>query len=192
MGRWASDAEQAVVTISSIMRQLIGTEPRQGHRVDGTLVRDDLQLKALLADILDGMGAKAGTIRARRRINLSSALCGSTGVSRLWWLLQLFGFPAPELQYPILTDTGLYFADFAWPEWRRIIELDRFDELEPSLTGDDVAEPLTRINSLRHQGWEVLHIRPQDLANHTRLVRRLQQFFPARAGVIPRLSRALL
>jgi len=191
VGRW-SNTERAVVAISSLMRQLIDSDDWWDRRSAGLLRKDEARIKEQIIGTLDGAGTKAGLARARRRVVCSSALCDSAGESRLWWILQLFGFPLPEQQLPIVTEEGLRFADFAWPQWKRIVEFDGMEKLQQAGGKEGLEQLFAREDALRRAGWQVMHVRWRDLSDPHSLARRLHRFLSPEASVRIRVRNELL
>ena len=81
--------------------------------------------------------------------------------SVLRWLIRAAGFPAPELQYVVLSDGGAFLgrADMAWPNRKLIVEFDGNVHRERDVFVND----LRRQNELVAAGWTILRFTSADV-----------------------------
>jgi very-short-patch-repair endonuclease len=139
----------------------------------------DLERAAVVGDhalrrgaSVDGIAAAAersGLVRGARRVErLLGALdprAESPGETRTRIALAAAGLPAPELQFEVMTEEGLYRADFAWPELKVILEFDgdsKYFAYRP--TAEVLLAERRRENALAAAGWVVVRVRWADLS----------------------------
>ena len=124
-----------------------------------------IQLEALIADAfaarkvtdrqLDELAQRAGPTTAARKLRLLRAegvrLTRSEAERILRRLLRQAGLPQPSTDYPI----GRYFADFAWPGLRLVVEFDGFATHghRQAFTPDR-----NRGGDITALGWSVMHV----------------------------------
>lgn len=77
-----------------------------------------------LRDQLNAQTRCMGVKRAEAVVAFSTNLSDSVEESRARVLIHQLGFPAPELQHPIMTPLGTYYADFWWEEFEHWGEFD--------------------------------------------------------------------
>lgn len=81
--------------------------------------------KAELVECLDRLGLQRGRRRAERAIDFADARAGSPGETLSRVRIHEAGFPAPDLQHPIVDSEGLVgVGDFWWPEQNLLGEFD--------------------------------------------------------------------
>lgn len=88
-------------------------------------------------------------------------MSGSVPESHARVLFALAGLPASVEQLPLrFEDYGLLLADFGWPEYLLVVEIDgyAFHNSEAVLERDK-----RRQNALVRGGWKVLRYTPRDL-----------------------------
>ena len=131
-----------------------------------------IQLEALIADAfaaravtdaaLDDVANRAGRTPAGRKLRLLRAegvqLTRSEAERILRRLLKQAGLPQPETDYPI----GRYFADFAWPQHKLIVEFDGFATHghKQAFTPDR-----KRGADITVKNWSVMHVTWDELTN---------------------------
>jgi very-short-patch-repair endonuclease len=124
-----------------------------------------IQLEALIADAfaarkvtdhaLDELAQRAGPTPAARKLRLlrqeGVQLTRSEAERILRRLLNQAGLPQPETNYPI----GRYFADFAWPHVKLVVEFDGFATHghKQAFTPDRI-----RGGKITVRGWSVMHV----------------------------------
>src|SRR5215213_4487204 len=124
-----------------------------------------IQLEALIADAfaaravtdrqLDELAARAGRSKAAGKLRLlrqdGVRLTRSEAERILRRLLRQAGLPQPETNYAI----GRYFADFAWPRHRLVVEFDGFaTHGHKQAFGPD----RNRGGKITAKGWSVMHV----------------------------------
>jgi len=124
-----------------------------------------IQLEALIADAfaarkvtdqaLDELAARAGRTPGARKLRLlrkeGVKLTRSEAERILRRLLEQAGLPQPATDYPI----GRYFADFAWPRHRLVVEFDGFATHghKQAFTPDR-----KRGGDITVKNWSVMHV----------------------------------
>ena len=114
---------------------------------------------------------------SRRALDLLAVLDGrseSVGETRMRLLLRSFGLTMFIPQFEIPTARGRFRADFADPESRVVIEFDgrgKYSDFKP--TDEVLLAERSRENALIEEGWLVLRVDWQHLAQPAELRRRL-------------------
>lgn len=116
----------------------------------------------------------------RAALDFARAESESAGESLTRDLIEVCNIPAPQLQFTLVTRRGQYRADFAWPEYKVILEFDgqgKYFDYRP--TPDVLLNERLRENELIELGWTVLRISWNDLFNEhlfkTRLTKALRK-----------------
>ncbi|MGY1805327.1 DUF559 domain-containing protein [Blastococcus sp. SYSU D00922] len=115
--------------------------------------------RAQLRAQLDLRPSGRGAARARAVLPVGDRGSDSPMESVLRWLLHAAGVPAPVLQHEIRTPDGRFFADFAWPELKVLVEFDGDHHRERKTFVDDVR----RQNALVAAGWTILRFTSADV-----------------------------
>lgn len=78
------------------------------------------------------------------------------------------GLPPFRREHPVYVEGGVYYLDFAWPNFRVGVEADsrRWHSDAPSFEGDRV-----RHNALAAAGWKVLQVTEQQVRGDPRRLR---------------------
>jgi hypothetical protein len=149
--------ERGLVTVDSGLRQLLFTP-------------DDVNRQARL------MRSWPGALPVQLVRRLANPLSESVAESRCWHVFWLLALPAPQSQYAVHDATGAFIGrvDFAWPEFRLIVEFDgavKYDGLlRPGETANQVViREKRREDRLRAAGWTVIRLCWSDLENPARL-----------------------
>jgi hypothetical protein len=143
----------------------------------------DQQARALIAKIdlrLAGRADRRGTRIAESLLVLASGKAESPQESRLRLLVVQAGFPAPVLQYEVLTLSGtlLYRLDLAWPALRIALEYDGYEAHE-----DRHGEDAERDRRLTARGWLVLRVRKEVFTSPDEFRRQLEEVFRRRVSL---------
>lgn len=124
------------------------------HVVQVALIERRVAVPALVA-VLERVGRRGrnGTapLRAVVREALPDEKLQSMLEHALHTLIKRSRVPAPELQHPLLLDTGeLVYLDFAWPELRLAVEADGH---RWHATKRDLERDLARSRAIQRLGW---------------------------------------
>jgi hypothetical protein len=118
-----------------------------------------------------------GTVRGARILDLATGQAASPAESWMLWALVEAGLPTPEVNWSVhdLDGREIYRLDFAWPEFRVVVEYNGYaahrDRDEP-----DAA----RQRDLERRGWIVVPAVAADLSNPTRLLAQVRGALLAR------------
>lgn len=113
---------------------------------------------------------------ARRAFGQLSDRCGSPRETRVHRLLRLAGITGYVLNKTIVTPFGTYVGDFVFPRERVVVEYQGGYHNDPRQWRRD----LTRKRRLEAQGWYVLEITSDDLADIRMLVDELGRILASR------------
>jgi hypothetical protein len=104
-----------------------------------------------------------GIRRARAVLTLASALIESPLESLTHLALHEDGFPPPQLQFPVVgADGKRYRADFAWPEFRLVLEADGRLKYQ----AEELWAEKGREFALARAGWRAVRVRWLDVARN--------------------------
>lgn len=146
------------------------------HAVRKGLIVSELQ------ELLAASDVKRGAARAKRALEFLDPDSESAGESRTRVFLSATRLPMPELQVKITTRHGLHRADFAWREFRLILEFDgwgKYFDYRP--TAEAIALERQREKDLMELGWRFIRINWSDLNDPVALEARIWTAL-ARAG----------
>jgi very-short-patch-repair endonuclease len=152
----------------------------------------DLERAAIVGDhalrrgaSVEGIAAAADRseiVRGSRRVErLLAALdvrAESPGETRTRLALAAERLPTPELQFEVMTEEGLYRADFAWPELKVILEFDgesKYFAYRP--TAEVLLAERRRENALAAAGWVIIRIRWADLGTPDMIAAKVRAAF---------------
>jgi very-short-patch-repair endonuclease len=152
----------------------------------------DLERAAIVGDhalrrgaSVEGIAAAAersevvrGSRRVQRLLAALDARAESPGETRTRLALAAAGLPMPELQFEVMTEEGLYRADFAWPELTVILEFDgesKYFAYRP--TAEVLLAERRRENALVAAGWIIVRIRWADLGTPDVLAAKVRAAF---------------
>ncbi len=129
---------------------------------------------------------KRGSARARRMLAFIDPSSESAGESRSRVFIAGAKIPMPDLQVEIRTRHGLHRADFAWREYRLILE---FDGWAKYFLYRPTAEALTmerqREKDLMELGWRFIRITWRDLNDPVALATRIRSALLAAGAKLP-------
>lgn len=118
-----------------------------------------------IAEAAERSGMVRGSRRLARLLEVLDARSESPGETRTRIALARAGLPTPELQFEVVTEEGLFRADFAWPELRVLLE---FDGQSKYFAYRPAAEVLLaerrRENALVAAGWIIVRVRWAELS----------------------------
>lgn len=136
--------------------------------------------KSAVLESVDSLDAVRGFSRARRAVEFSRSGADNAGETHSRIAIAELGFPSPELQVRHVNPRGgYYYADFEWPEFKRIGEFDgkgkylKPEYLDRMSPGDAVVEEKIREDHLRAEGNGVSRWSPGDVNNRRELRRIL-------------------
>lgn len=135
-----------------------------------------------LQELLGASDVKRGAARAKRVLEFLDSDSESAGESRTRVFLAATKLPMPELQVKITTRHGLHRADFAWREYRLILEFDgwgKYFDYRP--TAEAIAQERQREKDLMELGWRFIRINWSDFNDPAALDARIRTAL-ARAG----------
>lgn len=143
----------------------------------------DQQARALIAKIdlrLAARDDRRGTRVAESLLCLGSGKAESPQESRLRLLVIQAGFPAPVLQYEVLSLAGavLYRLDLAWPTLRIALEYDGHEAHE-----DREGEDAERDRRLTARGWLVIRARKDVFTSPDSFLRKIEDAFRRRVSL---------
>ena len=121
------------------------------------------------------------SLLVRRVLRLADARPESVAEHRFVFWCARFGLPAPVPQMPVAVNGRTYRLDFAWPELKVWVEVDgraKYDRwLRPGESPSDaVVREKRREDAIREAtGWICIRVTWADLADPTRLERRLRR-----------------
>ncbi|MGY4718741.1 hypothetical protein [Naumannella cuiyingiana] len=144
-------------TVVDLARQVL---PEQGVALVDAALRAGLE-RAELERICADDGPRPGIGRARRVVEFGQAGAESPGESVVRWLMEVAGFPPPQLQYEVWVRGSLLGrADFAWPDLGILGEFDGMTKYGSLPGGPDAATAIAlekeRERRLIRAGWEIL------------------------------------
>lgn len=128
-----------------------------------------------LQELLGASDVKRGAARAKRALEFLDSDSESAGESRTRVFLAATKLPMPELQVKITTRHGLHRADFAWREFRLILEFDgwgKYFDYRP--TAEAIAQERQREKDLMELGWRFIRINWSDFNDPVALEARIR------------------
>ncbi|POH72362.1 hypothetical protein [Arthrobacter glacialis] len=150
------------------------------HAVRKGLLIPDLQR------LLEASEVKRGSARAKRTLDFLDPLSESAGESRTRVFLAATKLPMPELQVTITTRHGVHRADFAWREFRLILEFDgwgKYFDYRP--TAEAIALERQREKDLMELGWSFIRISWSDLNDPAALEARIRAALLRAGATLP-------
>lgn len=129
---------------------------------------------------------KRGSARARRMLAFIDPRSESAGESRSRVFMAGAKIPMPDLQVEIRTRHGLHRADFAWREYRLILEFDGWGKYflyRP--TAEALAMERQREKDLMELGWRFIRITWRDLNDPVALATRIRTALLAAGAKLP-------
>ncbi|GAB2761941.1 hypothetical protein [Sinomonas soli] len=117
-----------------------------------------------IAAAAERSGLVRGTRRVERLLEVLDVRAESPGETRTRMALAAAGVPAPVLQFEVMTEEGLFRADFAWPELKVILEFDgdsKYFAYRP--TAEVLLAERRRENALAAAGWVIVRVCWADL-----------------------------
>lgn len=130
--------------------------------------------------------AKRGSARARRMLAFIDPRSESAGESRSRVFMAGAKIPMPDPQVEIRTRHGLHRVDFAWREYRLILEFDGWEKYflyRP--TAEAVAMERQREKDLMELGWRFVRITWRDLDDPVALAARIRTALVAAGAKLP-------
>ncbi len=152
-------------------------------------LRQGLTTTAELREHLRRARHRPGCRRAARVLDFLDGRSASVGISRSRILLRQYGFPTPEVQARVFTDSAICVGrvDFLFPDLGVIGEFDGPGEYRTAARGHrspalavTAAQP--REDQLRALGWAVARWTWEDLSAPARLAERLHAAFHTATG----------
>jgi very-short-patch-repair endonuclease len=143
------------IPVTSAARSILGCADTYSLIQLETLIGDAFAARAVTDHQLDELAERAGRTSAARKLRLlrSEGVRLTLGEAEriLRRLLTRAGLPIPQTNYPI----GKFFADFAWPAHRLVVEFDGFAKHghKQAFTPDR-----KRGADITGKGWSVMHI----------------------------------
>lgn len=114
---------------------------------------------------------RRGAALCRRALPLVRAGCDSRRETQLRLVLVRAGLPEPEVNPVVLrTIDGRYFGDLVYSEHRVIVEYDGGHHRTDSR---QFARDVTRLEHLAREGWSVVRVLKEHLADPDEVVRRV-------------------
>ena len=130
-----------------------------------------------LADAVGRFASKAGKPRMLEALPLLHDRSESPKESELRVIFVRAGLTGMEINLPIVTTDGFrYRADIAFPHRKTLVEYQsRFHDPSTNFRAD-----MTRISRLEADGWVVIQVNNDDLADPEELVRRVKRVLASR------------
>ncbi|MGV8968431.1 MAG: hypothetical protein ACOH2F_19365 [Cellulomonas sp.] len=157
--------------------------PLEGLVIADSALRLGADLDAITARI-EARAGERGVATARAVLAAADGGAESPGETRVRHILVSHGLPRPELQVPVHTRLGWFWADLGWREWRLLIEFDGFIKYSSLAHGDPAAVLFAekrRQDAIAEQDWGVLRVTAADLRHPKDLVARVCRRLPAAA-----------
>ncbi|MCK0118431.1 hypothetical protein MWU57_15465 [Isoptericola sp. S6320L] len=120
---------------------------------------------------------KRGIVQARRILELCDPRAGSPGESVARLAAVDAGLPRPECQIEAPTRSGTYYVDLGWEDLKVAVEFDGDVKYSGGEYGDPEAArraELARQRALEQEGWIVIRVRWEDLADLDELGARVR------------------
>ncbi|WP_175956820.1 DUF559 domain-containing protein [Schaalia sp. Marseille-Q2122] len=108
--------------------------------------------------------------------------CESIAEGALVWTLLACGLREWEQQLPLLSAGRRYYADFAFPQHRIIVEVEGLAKLKDAQGSTQARHQalLNRSSDLARQGWQVLHLSAKEVLEFpSQTTGKLHRFAPA-------------
>ncbi len=129
---------------------------------------------------------KRGAARARQSLATLDPQSESAGESRTRVFLAGSNLPLPELQVVISTRHGEYRVDFAWRQYKLILEFDgwgKYFNYRP--TPEVLANERQREKDLMEQGWQFIRIGWADFKDPVALEARIRAALTRSGAILP-------
>lgn len=172
-----SSPVEAITEVSMLLHHAASYDRRD---LDGSRRR----LNALRAEwhrAIEQLPSERGKKRALKLLDLCDGKCESIAESKFLWFLHTFGATKWQTQVEFSTPSGIFVADFCFPQIGILIEVDGVTKLGhgENIVRKNVASLLLRDNALTAQGWAVIHL-PAALvfASPVELFAHIQQIAP--------------
>lgn len=145
-----------------------------------------------LQELLGASDVKRGAARAKRTLEFLDSDSESAGESRTRVFLAATKLPRPELQVKISTRHGLHRVDFAWREYRLILEFDgwgKYFDYRP--TAEAIAHERQREKDLMELGWRFIRINWSDFNDPVALEARIRTALAGAGAKFPAVRTAI-
>jgi predicted transcriptional regulator of viral defense system len=182
------DADEVVVldgiAVTSVARTVVDLARSLPFEEAVSVADAALHRKLLTPDELAAAVVRAtrrpGVAAARRVVAFADSRSESPGESRSRVRMRRFGLPEPELQMPIRTRYGIYYADFGWSHHRAIGEFDGLIKygalLRPGQDpGEAVVAEKRREDAIRDEDWRVARWIWSELEPFDAVARRIER-----------------
>lgn len=178
------------------MAQTVLDCARLFHLERAVIIGDHAVRKGLLVPdlqrLLEASEVKRGSARAKRTLEFLDPLSESAGESRTRVFLAATKLPMPELQLTVITRHGVHRADFAWRQYRLILEFDgwgKYFNYRP--TAEAIALERQREKDLMELGWSFIRINWSDLNDPVTLEARIRAALVRAGATLPSRRTAL-
>ena len=156
--------------------------------LDALVIADGaLRLGADPAEIARRLGeleGRRGVVGARAVFEVADGRAESAWETFVRYVVISGGLPRPELQIPIQTRLGRFWADLGWHEWKLLLEFDGFVKYSQA-SGADAARVLfqekRRQEAIEEEGWGMLRFTASDARRPGDLFHRVLRRLPAEA-----------
>ncbi|WP_407344586.1 hypothetical protein [Pengzhenrongella phosphoraccumulans] len=139
--------------------------------------------RTAIAARIEARAGGRGVATARAVLAAADGRAESPWETRVRHILISAGLPRPELQLPVHTRLGWFWADLGWRDGRLLIEFDGFVKYSTLADGDPAAAVFAekrRQDAIAEENWGVLRVTAADLRHPKELVLRVCRRFPAR------------
>lgn len=157
------------VTVTNVLRTSVDCALTMNYKQALILMDHALRTgipRAVLQREAAALDGHRGIRIFRAALDFASASSESAGESLTRDLIATCNIEPPVQQFPLSTRLGGYRADFAWPQYKVILEFDgegKYFNYRP--TPEVLREERRRENVLIEQGWTVIRIGWNDLFN---------------------------
>ncbi|PID97985.1 MAG: hypothetical protein CSA82_01675 [Actinobacteria bacterium] len=187
IGRFAP-LREAFPELCLLLREVSGFDRRD---MAGSLAREQ-DVKNQWLSALNNIPHGRGIRRARALINAISGACESLAEGAFLLLLHTHGVEDWVQQLELVVSGKTYFADFAIPSCKLIIEIDGRAKLgeNDAEIHNSLRSLMERSNDIESLGWRVIHITAKDILFHpdqvyTYLRQVAPELFDPRAYISP-------
>ncbi|HEY5516290.1 MAG TPA: hypothetical protein VIK12_08795 [Pengzhenrongella sp.] len=132
----------------------------------------------VIADRLGTMAGHRGIAGARVVLDHADARAESPWETFVRYVLVSHGLPRPDLQIPVHTRLGWFWADLGWPEWKLLIEFDGFVKYSGNDPARTVYEEKRRQDAIEEEGLSVLRVTAADLRRPATFLDRVCRRLP--------------
>ncbi|MFT4147761.1 MAG: DUF559 domain-containing protein [Micrococcaceae bacterium] len=134
--------------------------------------------KPFLEEYLKEIEFSRGRKKVYRVLNNATHLSGSPGETECRVALEEIGMPTPILQFAIHVNGNQYYADFAYPDFKLIIEFDGMIKYKANNHESSrmVIQEKIREDNIRSLGWSVIRLVTTEIRDSLTLWKKLRNY----------------